>query len=584
MYVKGLALLLLWVPATLVAAEDWTRFRGPNGGGISESKIPVSWTPEANVAWKGELPGPGVSSPIVVGDKVFVTCYSGYGVDRGNPGDIEDLMRHLVCFDANTGEKLWQKDVKAAQPEDPYTGIGVTAHGYASHTPVSDGKNVYVFFGKSGAFGFDMEGNQLWQHSVGTESDPRKWGSSSSPILYDNILIVTAAAESQSVVGIDTETGKELWRSEATGLDNMWGTPVLAEVSEGRTDLVMAVPREVWGLDPKTGKLLWYVDASGSDQAQSSPVVTGDKVYAVTGRGGGSVAVDVSENAKDSNVEWTGRETGSYASPIRLGDKLYNIAGGVVSVIDAESGRSISRARLEGAASGGGRGGSSDYPSPVVAGDYLYYINGKGHTFVFSLGDEIEQVSLNVVTTEDESFGGSPAVANNKMYLRSSKHIYCIADTGKEVAPNASAEIIASMSEGQGEAEGGRGRGGQGRGGQGRGGEGRGGQGQRGGGNRFDPAAFFERLDENSDKKITKEELEGSPLADRFDDLDENKDGSLNLEEFQASMRNFGRGGGQRGGGGNRGGGFGGRGGGGGNDRPDRPQRPDWAKGSGEGE
>ena len=174
-----LAGLLMATPA---AFADWSQFRGPNGSSVSDSVVPVSWTPSDNVAWKVKLPGAGVSSPIVVGNKLIVTCYSGYGLDRQNPGEIKNLMRHVLCYDATSGKMLWQADVEAAQPEDPYSGAGVPAHGYASHTPVSDGKNVYVFFGKSGALAFDLEGKKLWQTQLGKETDPMRWGSSSSPI------------------------------------------------------------------------------------------------------------------------------------------------------------------------------------------------------------------------------------------------------------------------------------------------------------------------------------------------------------------------------------------------------------------
>ncbi len=199
------SLLLLGVFAgscvlPLGANADWPRFRGPNGSGVSadSNATPVRWSPKENVKWKVELPGAGVSSPIVVGDRVYVTCYSGYGLDRQNPGDINDLTRHLVCVDRESGKILWDKSVKAALPEDPFSGIGVPAHGYASHTPVSDGENVYVFFGKSGALAFDKEGNRLWQTNVGSGSDDKRWGSSSSPILHDDLLIVTASAEGRA--------------------------------------------------------------------------------------------------------------------------------------------------------------------------------------------------------------------------------------------------------------------------------------------------------------------------------------------------------------------------------------------------
>lgn len=542
-------------------AEDWARFRGPNGSGVSESTIPVSWTPDSNLAWKVPLAGAGVSCPIVVGDRVFVTSYSGYGLERQNPGDIKKLQRHLACFDAETGKKLWQKDLAAAQPEDPYTGIGVTAHGYASHTPVSDGERVYVFFGKSGAYAFDLDGEQLWHAKIGSESDPWKWGSSASPIVHDDVLIVTASAEGQAIVGLDKKTGKEIWRQEAAGLDGMWGTPALVNIDAHRTDLVMSVPKEMWGMDPETGKLRWFCAATGADQAHSSPAVRGNTIYAFTGRGGGSVAIQAGGDGDvtESNVVWTGRDSTRFSSPVEHNAHLYLVANGVASVIDTQTGKRVKQVRLRGGSSGGrGRFGGSDYASPVVAGNKLYYLNGKGETFVFELGDDLKQLSVNLVTTESETFGGTPAISDNRMFVRSNKHLYCVADAGQDVKPNASADLIAKSEPSEDDTGGGqRGRFGGNRGG------GRGGS--RGG--RFDPAAFFDRQDKNKDKKLTKDEAEGM-IATRFADLDKDGDDVITQQEFQDGMRAMFR----RGGRGGR------RGGGRENDsRPKRPQRPELA-------
>lgn len=558
-----------------VPADDWPRFRGPHGNGVSSSKLPISWTPTANLGWKSELPGPGVSSPIVVQGKVFVTCYSGYGLDRNNPGDIKDLVRHLICFDAESGQKLWQKDVPAALPEDPYSGIGVPAHGYASHTPASDGERVYAYFGKSGAYAFDLNGNQLWHTSVGTESDPWAWGSSSSPIVYNNLMIVTASAESQAIVGLDKETGKEVWRQEAAGLDGMWGTPILVTIDDTRTDLVMSVPKEMWGLDPTTGKLRWHSQATGAEQTHSSAIADGDKIIAFTGRGGGSVAIraggqgDVSE----SNVIWSGRDSARFGSPVSYQSKVYLVANGILTVLDEESGKKLGQARLQGGSGGGGGGfGSSDYASPVIADGKLYFLKGNGEMFVFKLGDSPEQISLNLVATDNETFGGTPAISDGRMFIRSDKNLYCIMQTQDDVEPNASANLIAKADPQAEDQRGGRG-GPGGRGG-GRGGFGGGGFGGGGGGRpNFDPASFFSRIDSNDDKKLTLDELEGNPMASRFGDLDTNQDKSLSLDEFQAGLRSMFSGG--RGGAGGGRGGFGGGGGERPDNRPERPQRPE---------
>lgn len=566
-------LVLLLVSCTVSLGSDWTRFRGPNGSGVAieSESVPAAWSPSANLAWKTPLPGPGVSSPIVVGDKVFLTCYSGYGLSQEDPGDIKNLMRHLLCFDLQTGEKLWQSDVKAALPEDPYSGIGVTAHGYASHTPVSDGTNVYAFFGKSGVHAYDLDGNALWQAEVGKESDPNKWGSSSSPILFEDTVIVTAAAESQSIIGLDKKSGKEVWRQEAKGLDSMWGTPMLVEIDDNRTDLVMSVAKEMWGLDPTDGKLRWYASATGSETAQSSVIADGKRVFAFTGRGGGSVAIEAGGkgDTSDSNTAWDGNTTGSFGSPVRHGSRIYVPSRGVLTVVDAESGDRVDQVRLTGAMQTGGRFGSLDYPSPIIVGDLMYYLNGSGQMFVFRLGDELESVAVNRVTEDKEMFGGTPAVADGKLLLRSDKYIYCVTDKGDKVQP--SANVIARTDGNQAEA-GGRGPGG--RGGAGGGGGGRFGGGNRGGGGgggRFDPASIFNGRDANKDGKLTEDEVQGSPMANSFAQLDTNGDKGVTLEEFRNGMsRLFGGG---RGGRGGRGGGGGGRYGGQDN-RPERPQRP----------
>lgn len=514
---------------------------------VDSDSLPTQWSPSANLAWKTPLPGPGASSPLIVGGRAFVTCYSGYGLSKEDPGDIENLMRHLVCVDLESGDVLWQKDVKAALPEDPYSGIGVTAHGYASHTPVSDGENIYAFFGKSGVHAFDLDGNELWQADVGMESDPTKWGSSSSPVVYNDTVIVTASAESQAVIGFDKKTGKELWRQEAEGLDGMWGTPTLVNIDGDRTDLVMCVAKEMWGLDPDSGKLRWFANATGAEQAYSSVVVTGKRVFAFTGRGGGSIAIDAggSGDVSDANTVWTGGETASFASPVRHDSKLYVVSRGIVTVVDEQTGDKISQVRLSGAQRTGGRFGSLDYASPIVAGDRMFYLNGSGQMFVFQLGDKPKQVAVNRVTADKETFWGSPAVSNGRLILRSSKHLYCVADKGETVSDDDTA--VASAEDAEPAPEGG-------------------GRSSRGGRGRFDPNSMFANLDKNKDDKLSGDELEGNRLADRIKTLDKDGDQEVSKDEFRSGITTlFGRG--RRGGGGS----YRGRGK---DTRPDRPQRP----------
>ena len=164
---RSLPLLLTALPAIILAgatsfAADWARFRGPNGSGVAADAKPAStWSESQNVRWKTELPGPGTSSPIVIGERIFVTSFSG-------EGEGGKLQRHLVCVNRADGKIAWSAAIPAVQPEDNYSGF-LTEHGYASHTPTSDGQRVYVFFGKSGAAAFDLTGKKLWQTSLGTD-------------------------------------------------------------------------------------------------------------------------------------------------------------------------------------------------------------------------------------------------------------------------------------------------------------------------------------------------------------------------------------------------------------------------------
>ena len=530
-------------------AEDWLRFRGPAGSGVAtdSEKLPTAWSPNANLAWKTEMPGPGASSPIIVGNKAFVTCYSGYGLSQKEPGEIENLVRHLVCVDVKSGKKLWQKDIKAAQPEDKYTGVGVTAHGYSSHTPVSDGTHVYAFLGKSGVHAFDLDGKELWQTDVGKESDPTKWGSSSSPILYNDTVIVTASCESQSIVGLNKKTGEELWRQEAEGLDGMWGTPTLVKVDENRTDLVMCVAKEMWGLDPNNGTMRWFADATGAQHAYTSVITDKNRVYAFTGRGGGSIAIDAggSGDISETNTVWTGRDNASFASPVRHNSKLYVVTRGILNVVDADSGENVKKVRLKGAKKMGGQFGTLDYPSPVVANDHMYYMNGSGQMYVFKLGDEPTQIAVNQVTNDKEVFWGTPAISNGHMVIRSAKYLYCVANKGEEVSAD---DIKNAQAEDKEEEE----------------------QPQRRRG--FDPGEMFDRMDADKDGNLVETEYADNPMAERMKTLDKDESGGISKEEFTTGIRSlFRRGGGGRGG-------AGGRGAAREDSRPDRPQRPKMAE------
>lgn len=550
---------ILLVMGAHQARGDWTRFRGPNGSGISLDKatMPVRWSSSANLKWKTKLPGAGVSSPIVVGDRVYVTCYSGYGLDRRSPGDQKDLKRHLVCIDRKTGKTLWNSVVDAVLPEDPYEGIGVPAHGYASSTPVSDGENVYVFFGKTGVLAFDKDGKQLWQSSVGTESDPRRWGSASSPILYKNLVIVPATAESEAIIALDKKTGKEVWRQEAAGFSSSWSTPILVRVNDHRSDLVIGVTQEIWGLSPDTGRLRWYCEGAKGRSFCSSPVSDGDVVYAIEGQTGTSIAVRAGGqgDVTKSHVLWTGRDSARFGSPIVRQGRIYSFANGVVNVIDATTGERLHRSRLEG---GGGESGGGDYASPIFADGKFYMVRRSGDTFVLQGDEKLDPLAVNRLTDESEDFSATPAASDGDLFIRSDKHLYCVAAMGHDVPETVTASRDAKSDAGAGADPVAR-RGGEG----GRQRRGNRGPGGRGGGGGFDPSSIFKRRDANSDGKLSGDEVP-ERMRSRMEQLDSDKDGALTLDEFRSGMGRM----------------FGGRGRGGNprEGKPDRPQRPKMEK------
>src|SRR5262245_969526 len=218
-----IAALLLFALASSAMGADWPQFRGPTGQGTSDEKgLPVHWSADHNIAWKVKLPGAGASSPIVLGGRIYITCYSGYGMDTKEPGNQEDLRRHLLCLNRKDGRAIWSKDFTPVLPEHRYSGEG-SYQGYAASTPITDGEKLYVFFGKSGVFCFGLDGKEIWHVFVGKGIDG--WGSGASPMLYKNLLIINTSVESNALVALDKESGKEVWRAPKVG--RAWGTPVV---------------------------------------------------------------------------------------------------------------------------------------------------------------------------------------------------------------------------------------------------------------------------------------------------------------------------------------------------------------------
>ncbi|MEM8678088.1 MAG: PQQ-binding-like beta-propeller repeat protein [Planctomycetota bacterium] len=419
------ALVVLFTRPAL--ADDWLRFRGANGSGvISDGAFAAQWDDETNIRWKTALPGPGASSPIVLGDRVYLTCYTGYGVDRENPGEPAALQRHLLAVDRNNGEIVWTATVPSAHDEDPYEGF-ITEHGYASSTPVTDGTQIYVFFDKTGVAAFDLDGKQVWLTNVGTLSDPYKWGGGASAMLAGDLLIVNAGNVGHAIVALRTSDGTEAWRIDDPEFTNCWGTPILFEGD--RTELVMAVPGRILGLDPVTGEELWFAESPIDKTVCGSLVEEDGVVYAMGGRAGDAIGVRCGGDGDvtDSHVVWVAKLRSGIDTPVLANGRLYWASGGRAYCADCEDGQEIFKERLSDQpdTNEGGRTPPS-YASPIVIGDKILMVSRSGNTHILAAEKEFKKLGENRLTEDEGPFHGTPAYSDGELFLRSDQFLYCI--------------------------------------------------------------------------------------------------------------------------------------------------------------
>jgi len=424
--------------AASTVAEDWPGFRGSSGGRSDDKNLPVERSKE-NLLWKIKLPGAGTSSPITTGDKIILTCNAGYGtaITRGmsgkggggkggfgkDPGDQTKLELLVVCLDRKNGEVLWKKEVKPKLPETPFTGM-MREHSYASSTAVTDGKNVYVFFGKTGVFAFDLDGEQLWQADVGTGK--HFWGSASSPVLYKDLVIVNASIESKSLVALDKKTGKEVWRQK--GLGTSWASPVVVETKRGQHEVVINVPGKIAAYDPATGKELWTCQGVVAERGggfgaytASTPVAQGGVVYAIGGGGptpSAALAIKAggSGDVTKTHVVWKAKAGACNCSPVLVGDYLCWVDGSM-TCLNIADGTSAHKVRLY--------DGRNEYVSAVLAGDKIYALTRGDGMFVVST-DKFEKLGHFDFADDNSIFNASPAISDGRMYLRSNQYLYCI--------------------------------------------------------------------------------------------------------------------------------------------------------------
>ena len=420
---------------TLAAAEkpaNWPQWRGPNGDGSAPNeKAPITWSETKNLKWKLKLPGYGASSPIVWNDRVYLTCYSGYGTGRRGRSP-SSLMRHLVCVDAKTGKSIWQKELKPTKSEDNYSGMGVPEHGYATSTPATDGNAIYVFLAKSGMAAFDLEGKIIWQTSVGSYSSRKRWGSSSSPIIHGDLVYINALQEGHKIYALNKSNGKIAWQwgpSAADSYQDTYGTPTLVKAKD-KTELVLAVPGEIWSLDTKKGDITWYaytnVGAGRGGNVSPSAITGGGALYAFGGRpqSGAAVKLGGKGEVKESDQLWTSRNSPYVASPVyHVGHLYWMDRSGYAVCLNAKTGKETYRERLQST----GRA-PQFYASPVVVEGKIISVSRNAGTFVLEAKPKFNQLAQNTFRSDSSVFNASPAVSSGRLFLRSDTHLYCVAD------------------------------------------------------------------------------------------------------------------------------------------------------------
>ena len=402
--------VLLWTNRGTVA-EDWPQFRGPHGLGLShETGLPTTWSEQENLAWKIRLPGPGASSPIVLRDKVFVTCYSGFGVDGEPPGRMEDLRLHLLCVSLSDGTVIWNHTIQPRLPEEER----IRDHGYAAATPATDGEALYVFFGKTGVIKFGLDGQPIWQTTVGDRT--HGWGSGASPVLYENLVIVNASVESGCLVAIDKATGAEVWR--AAGMEDSWNTPHLVPLEGGSTELLISVKDRILAFDPRTGNRLWSCDGI-QDYVCPSIVAGNGVVYVMGGRQSRAIAVRAGGRGDVSKTHklWDIKAGANVTSPVLYRDYLYWVSDRNTTAycVRTKDGTIMYAERFP----------EQPYASAIAADERLYVVSRYGGTFVLAAAPEFKILARN--RFEDRgTFNASPIIADGALLLRSDHFLYCV--------------------------------------------------------------------------------------------------------------------------------------------------------------
>lgn len=403
MYAR-VSLLAALVAATALGADPtWPRWRGPDGDGQSpETNLPLKWDAKS-VVWRTPLPGAGQSSPVVWGDRLFLTAAPDGGAKRV-----------VLALDRKTGKILWEKQAWAGTPEKSHA-----QNGWATATCATDGERVVAFFGKGGLHCYSADGKPLWSKTLG--EFPGVWGTSASPVIVGNLVVQNCEAAGEgALVAFDKTSGAEAWRTPRPAPEKGgWSTPVLVKAN-GKQELVLNGERAVTGYDPQTGKELWRCKSfSGRGEPTATPA--DGLVFLVNGQPGDIYAVRPggTGDVTKSHMAWhTPRKGGrDQPSPIVVGKYLVvsNMAG-LATCYDAPTGKVLWSDRLKGAFSS----------SPVAAGGKVFFQNEGGDTTVLEPGPEYKVAAENTLGVKGEVFRASLVPCGGYWFTRSDKAAYCV--------------------------------------------------------------------------------------------------------------------------------------------------------------
>jgi outer membrane protein assembly factor BamB len=420
----------------LLLLANWPSFRGAGAAGVADgSSLPASWDVKtgANILWKTSIPGLSHSSPVIWGDRIYVTTAVSSRPDAtfkkglygaGTASDDTSVQKWmLLSIDRKTGKVVWERVAYEGVPKENRH-IKST---YANATPATDGQVIVAFFGSQGAYGFDMNGKPLWSRDLGRfdvgayDAPEYEWGTASSPILYKELAIFQCDQQKGSfLAALDRKSGKTVWKTERNELPS-WGTPTVVPAKTG-PELVTNGSNFVRAYDPATGKELWRLGGSSKITAPT-PVYSGDLVVIASGRRPEAPVFVVRTGGNGDitgkeNVLWHKQQRGSYMpTPLIYGPHLFVLNNsGVLDCYDLSSGADVYRERIA-------HQGSGFSASPVASDGKIYLAGEDGDIFVVKTGAKYEQIGR---VEMGESIMATPAIAGKMLLVRTSGHLFAI--------------------------------------------------------------------------------------------------------------------------------------------------------------